>query len=251
MSPKPSLAEYLLRRLNSIYALDADDIAAVDRLPVQVADLRADQDIVREGERPTRSCFIISGTTCWFKITGKGQRQILSFHVAGDLPDLQSIHLTKMDSTLSTVSPCRMAFVQHEALHAVCSERPKVASALWRMTLIDAAVFREWVANVGGRQAYSRLAHLLCEMTMRLGAVGLAENHVCHLPITQSELADATGMSAVHVNRTLQSLRRKGLVDWRDSRLAVLDWDGLQAAGDFDPSYLHLRVAPDFAAWPT
>lgn len=251
MPTKPSLADYLLRRLNSIYALDEDDIAVVDRLPIQLVDLRADEDIIREGDRPTRCCFIVSGMTCWFKITGKGQRQILSFHVVGDLPDLQSIHLSKMDSTLSAVSPCRIAFVPHHALHAVCEERPKVASALWRMTLIDAAVFREWVANVGGRQAYARMAHLLCEMTMRLGAVGLAENYVCNLPITQGELADATGMSTVHVNRTLQALRRNGLVDWRDSKLTILDWPGLQKAGDFDPGYLHLRIPPDFKPWPT
>lgn len=249
MPETPSLAEFLLRRLNSIYALDDDDRAAVDRLPIQVSDLPADHDLVREGARPTRCCFLISGMTCWFKTTREGRRQILSFHVPGDLPDLQSIHLTTMDSTLSTMSPSRVAFVQHEVLHAICAERPKVASAFWRMTLIDAAVFREWVANVGGRQAYARVAHLLCEMALRLGAVGLAENYVCNLPITQSELADATGLSTVHVNRTLQTLRKKKLVDWKDSRLQVLDWSALRAAGDFDPSYLHLRLQPDFGSW--
>lgn len=247
---KPSLAEFLLRRLNSIYALDEDDKAAVDRLPIQVRDLPADHDIVREGERPTQCCFLMSGMTAWFKLTGEGQRQILSFHLAGDLPDLQSIHLTNMDSTLSTISRCRIAFVKHDVLHTICAERPKVASAFWRMTLIDAAIFREWVANVGGRQAYPRVAHLLCEIVMRSAAVGLAENLACSLPITQSELADATGMSTVHVNRTLQTLRRRGLVDWRDSRLEVLDWPSLQAAGDFDPSYLHLRMTPSFDPWP-
>jgi CRP-like cAMP-binding protein len=188
--------------------------------------------------------FSDEGIACWSKTTGTGKRQILSFQIPGDLPDMQSIHLTTLDSTLTTLSPCRVAFVQHEPLRAICRQRAAVASAFWRMTLIDAAIFREWVANVGSRQAYSRVAHLLCEMVVRLRAVGLADGHVCELPITQSELADATGLSTVHVNQTLQSLRRKKLIRWKDSKLEVLDWEGLPHAGDFDASYLHLIESP-------
>jgi CRP-like cAMP-binding protein len=246
MTQSLSMTHLLLRKLASISQLDDDDRIAVDRLPLQLTDLKADQDIVREGDRPSRSCFLLSGMACWFKVTGEGRRQILSFQISGDLPDLQSIHLAKLDSTLTTISPCRVAFVQHEALLEICAQRPNVANAFWRMTLIDAAIFREWVANVGGRQAYGRVSHLLCELVVRIGAVGLADKHVCELPVTQTELADATGLSTVHVNRTLQSLRKQKLIHWKDSRLEILDWPGLQEAGDFDSTYLHLMAQPLF-----
>lgn len=242
-TPVP-LTDMFLRKLDSIHVLDADDRKAVDRLPLQTAEIRADQDIVREGDRPTRSCFLLSGMAYWYKVTGEGKRQILSFQIPGDLPDMQSIHLSTLDSTLTTLSPCTVAFVQHEPLREICARRPNVASAFWRMTLIDASIFREWVANVGSRQAYGRVSHLLCEMVVRLGAVGLADKYSCELPITQTELANATGLSTVHVNRTLQALRRKKLIHWKDSRLDVLDWPGLREAGDFDATYLHLRKSP-------
>ncbi len=236
----------LLRRLSSIATLDDDDRIAVDQLPLQLTDLKADQDIVREGDRPSRSCFLLRGMACWFKMTGEGRRQILSFQISGDLPDMQSIHLATLDSTLTTISPCRVAFVQHEALRELCANRPNVANAFWQITLIDAAIFREWVANVGSRQARGRVAHLLCELVSRIRAVGLADKFVCELPVTQTELADATGLSTVHVNRTLQSLRRQKLIHWKDSQLEVLDWAGLQEVGDFDPAYLHLTTPPAF-----
>ena len=246
MTSPQSMTHLLLRKLTSIATLDDEDQIAVDRLPLQLIDLKADQDIVREGDRPSRSCFLLSGMACWFKVTGEGRRQILSFQISGDLPDIQSIHLATLDSTLTTISPCRVAFVQHEALLEICAKRPNVANAFWRMTLIDAAVFREWVANVGSRQALGRIAHLLCELVTRIRAVGLADKFVCELPVTQTELADATGLSTVHVNRTLQSLRRQKLIHWKDSQLEVLDWAGLQEAGDFDPTYLHMRTSPAF-----
>jgi CRP-like cAMP-binding protein len=246
MTNPQSMTNLLLRKLNSIATLDDEDRIAVDRLPLQLTDLKADQDIVREGDRPKRSCFLLSGMACWFKMTGEGRRQILSFQISGDLPDMQSVHLSTLDSTLITISPCRVAFVQHEALLDICAKRPNVANAFWRMTLIDAAIFREWVANVGSRQALGRVAHLLCELVVRLRAIGLADKLVFELPVTQTELADATGLSTVHVNRTLQSLRKQKLIHWKDSQLEVLDWAGLQHAGDFDPSYLHLKTPPVF-----
>jgi CRP-like cAMP-binding protein len=244
MAQPTSFTDLFLRKLDSIHTLDEEDKKAVNRLPLQVVDLKADQDIVREGDRPSRSCFILSGLACWYKVTGEGKTQILSFQIPGDLPDLQSIHLSTLDSSLTTLSPCRVAFVQHEPLREICARRPNVAGAFWRMTLIDAAIFREWVANVGSRQAYGRVSHLLCEMVVRLGAVGLAHDYSFDLPITQTELAAATGLSTVHVNRTLQTLRRKKLIRWKDSRFEVLDWQGLREAGDFDATYLHLRQSP-------
>jgi CRP-like cAMP-binding protein len=239
-STKPH-TELLIRKLESIVTLSDDEKGALASLPMQVTEIRADQDIVREGDRPSRSCLLLEGFTCTYKVTGEGKRQIMAFHVPGDIPDLQSLHLKVLDNSLGTITPCKVGFIRHETLHALCARFPRIAAALWRETLIDGAIYREWVVNVGRRVAHGRIAHLLCEMVARLRAVGLVEGDTCALPITQGELADATGLSTVHVNRTLQDLRGAGLIRLEEGSLQVLDWQGLQRAGNFDPAYLHLE----------
>ena len=231
----------LIRKLESISTLGDNERDALANLSMQVMDLRADQDIVREGDRPSRSCALLEGLACTYKITGEGRRQITAFHISGDIPDLQSLHLQVLDSSVGTITPCKVGFIQHESLRDLCERYPRIASALWRQTLIDAAIFREWTTNVGRREAYSRMAHILCEMVVRMRAVGLAQDYTCDLPITQSEFADAAGLSTVHVNRTLQELRGEELIILKGTTLQVLDWNGLTRAGDFDPTYLHLE----------
>ena len=231
----------LIRKLESIFTLDESERAALLNLPLQLTTLRADQDIVREGDRPTRSCALLEGFAATFKITPEGKRQITAFHIPGDIPDLQSLHLEVLDTSLATLTPCKVGFIQHEALHDLCERCPRIASALWRQTLIDASVFREWTVNVGRREAYARIAHILCELMVRMKAVGLAQDHTCPIPITQNEFADATGLSNVHVNRVLQALRADGLIVLKGDTLQVPDWDQLKQAGDFDPTYLHLQ----------
>jgi CRP-like cAMP-binding protein len=208
---------------------------------MQITKLRADQDVVREGDRPSRCFAILEGFACSFKHTGKGRRQIMGFFIPGDIPDLQSLHLKTLDHTLGTITPCTVGFIPHEAVRDLCSRFPRITSALWRNTLVDGAVFREWVVNNGRRDARSRMAHLLCEMLSRLRAVGLAEDHSCELPITQGEFADATGISNVHVNRVLQELRSEGLIILTGKILKIPDWEKLKEVGDFDPTYLHLE----------
>ncbi len=234
-------ANPIIAKLDSIFALSDEEKAAIMRLPLQVQDLRADQDIVREGDRPSRCCAVLEGFTGTYKMTYEGKRQINAFQIAGDIPDLQSLHLTTLDVSLSTLTPCRVAFIQHEPLRELCHSYPRIADAFWRQTLVEGSVFREWMLNVGRREAYERLAHLLCELVTRMRAVGLVEDHACELPITQSEFGDATGLSTVHVNRTIQELRAAGLISLKGKTLTVLDWDGLKRAGDFNPVYLHLE----------
>jgi CRP-like cAMP-binding protein len=231
----------LIRKLESIVSLDENERTALLNLPLQVVSLKADQDIVREGDRPTRSCALLEGFTAMFKVTAEGKRQITAFHIPGDIPDLQSLHLEVLDTSLSTLTPCKVGFIQHEALQDLCDRHPRIAKALWRETLIDAAIYREWTVNVGRREAYSRIAHILCELTVRMKAVGLTRDDTCKIPITQNEFADATGLSNVHVNRVLQALRSDGLIILKGDTLQVLDWDKLKQAGDFDPTYLHLE----------
>ena len=151
----------------------------------------------------------------------------MSFHIPGDIPDLQSLHLEIMDHSLATVVPTKVAFIPHEAVRTFLRAHPRIADVFWRETLIDAAVFREWVVNVGRRDAYARIAHVLCEIYVRLRAVGLVDGQAYQLPITQAELGDATGLSTVHVNRTLQELRGNGLITTpKGGRVVIEDWAG-------------------------
>ena len=230
----------IVRKLSSISDLQQDELAAIEGLPIQASEIRADQDVVRDGDRPSRCCLLLEGYACTYQVTGEGKRQIMAFHIAGDIPDLQSLHLRVLDVSISTLTPCKVGFVQHETLRDLCLRFPRIGSALWRETLIDAAIFRAWIANVGRRDGFSRAAHILCEMVVRLRAVGLAQGVTCELPITQTELADALGLTPVHVNRVLQDLRAARLITLKGGVLTVLDWDGLKQAGDFDATYLHL-----------
>jgi CRP-like cAMP-binding protein len=231
----------LIRKLDSIFTLTDDERKALQNLPMQVVVIKEGQDIVRAGDSPSRSCLLLSGFACVYKLTGDGKRQIVSFSIPGDVPDLQSLHLEVLDNSLSTLTPCRVGFITHEALRDLCERYPRITSAFWRETLIDAAIFREWVINVGQREAYSRMAHVFCELIVRLRAVGLVEDHACTLPITQGEFADAIGVTTVHVNRVLQEMRAEGLIELRGDRLNIPDWDQLKKAGDFSPTYLHLK----------
>ena len=231
----------MIRKLESIFALSDEEKQALSDLPMQVTVFKPDQDIVRVGDRPSQSCLILQGFTCVYKLTAEGKRQIVAFHVPGDIPDLQSLHLKVMDNSVATVSQCTLGFIPHEALHDICNRYPRITTALWRETLVDASIFREWMTGIGRREAYNRMAHLLCELKVRLKAVGLVEDKTFDLPVTQAELADAIGASTVHVNRVLQELRADGLIRSKGAQVQILDWAGLKAAGDFDPLYLHLR----------
>ena len=231
----------LIRKLESIFVLSADEKDALQSISGTVKTLEADQDIVREGERPSACCLILDGFAYRYKLTETGKRQIVSFHIPGDIPDLQSLHLEMMDHSLGTLAQSRLAFLSHDTVRDLIRRCPRIGDAFWRDTLIDSAVFREWMVGLGRREAYARVAHLLCELYVRLRSVGLTNGRAYELPITQTELGDALGISTVHVNRTLQDLRGEGLITLRAGSLTVQDWERLKAAGEFDPAYLHLR----------
>ena len=234
--------ERLIRKLQISTPIDADDVKALEQLPIIAKDIPAHTAIVREGERPAQSCLLIEGFACRSKTTDAGKRQILSIHIPGDIPDLQSLHLHLMDHDVATLSPSTVGFIPHEALRAVTRERPLIAEALWRDTLIDAAVFREWIVNVGRRSAVVRLAHLLAETGTRLQKLGLAAGDRFELPMTQLDIADALGLTPVHINRVVQELRRAGLLELRKHSVFLPDLPRLKEVGDFDDLYLHQSV---------
>jgi CRP-like cAMP-binding protein len=231
----------LVRKLESVTSLSPEEEQAILALPAIVRDIRADQDVVRDGDRPTQCCLIVDGFLCRYKDLPTGTRQIHSIHVAGDMPDLQSLHLHVMDHGLATMTPSKVAMIPHDALRQLTRAHPRLGDALWRDTLVDAAIFREWIVNVGAREAYQRIAHLICEIFLKLRAVGLAEGNTFELPLTQGEVAEATGLSTVHVNRSVMQLRADNLITWEKGSCTIESWEGLKRAGMFDPAYLHLR----------
>src|SRR5215210_6426831 len=231
--------ETIIRKLRHKSNLDSDDEAAIRRLPIQIKNIPARTFILRKGDRPAQSGLMIEGYSVLCKTTDQGKRQILSIHISGDMPDLQSLLLPVMDHDFETISPCIIGFIPHEAVRAMTRSRPLVAEALWRETLVDAAIFREWIVNVGRRQAPQRLAHLILEMRQRLAAIGREGNGHYELPMSQIDLADALGLTPVHVNRVLQALRADGLMDIRRNVVTLGDAEKLMEIGDFDDLYLH------------
>lgn len=233
----------LLAKLDSIAVLSDIERQAIQTLPTDIRMLAAGQDIVCDGDTPSYCCLIVEGWAYRYKLIGEGRRQILSFHVPGDLPDLQSLHIRTMDHSLAALTNATLAFISHESIRELTWSLPGLAEILWRETLVDAATFREWIVGLGRRSAYENMAHLFCELYLKLQAVGLAGEHRCPLPMTQGDLSDAMGLSNVHVNRVLQEMRAKGLITLRNNTLVIEAWDELIRVAAFDPTYLHLRKA--------
>jgi len=231
----------LVRKLGSRVQLDATDVDAILALPYIRRTVEAATYIVREGEPPKARCsLVLSGYAFRQKLTVQGTRQIVSFHMAGDLLDLQHLFLKRADHNVQALTRVESVEIEREALRALALERPSIGEAMWVDALIDASIFREWVMNVGRRDARSRIAHLICEFAARMDAAGLSNGGRYELPITQEQIGDATGLTSVHVNRTLRSLAADGLVH-RDKRyLTFSDRDRIQAVADFSTLYLHL-----------
>ncbi|MEG9502897.1 MAG: Crp/Fnr family transcriptional regulator [Methylorubrum extorquens] len=240
-APNSHATARLIRKLESIATLTDEQRQAIERLPVRTYDLRARQDIVRDGDKPSHCCLILEGWACRYKVLGDGRRQILSFHIPGDVPDLQSLHVHTMDHGLGTLTKAKVAFIPHENLLDLTLRHPSVGALLWRETLIDAAIFRQWMVGMGRRSAFEQVAHIFCELYLKLQAVGLAEHYRCPLPITQIDLADALGLTSVHINRVLKEMRGRSLVTLHGHTLVIEAWDELLRVTEFDPMYLQLE----------
>jgi CRP-like cAMP-binding protein len=236
----PAEQDVLIRKLQIAGPLSEADKHALRSAITRETHVKKDVDIICDGDRATSCNVLLSGWVCRYVLLPKGRRQILSFQFPGDIFDAHSFLLQEMDHSIGTLTPCRIGIIPHPTMKRLTEASPRVTRAVWRDTLVDAAIFRAWVTNIGRRSAYQRVAHLICESYLRLDAVRLAPQWELDWPITQSELADATGLTVVHINRTLKQLRDDGLVRIRKSRLTILDWPGLKSAADFDPRYLHL-----------
>lgn len=232
----------LIRKLGRLSALDDVDRCAISELPFRVATMPPGADLVREGERITQCCLLIEGYAFRYKVTANGGRQIVSFHLAGDVLDVQHLLLARADHSLQTLSDATVAWLPVTAVTALAEDRPRVGEALWRDSLIDASVFREWVLNVGRRDAKSRIAHMLCEFAVRREAAGLGTPERFDLPMSPAHIADATGLAPVQVNRMMKALTDDGLLERNGRELKIADWDRMRRVADFDVDYLHLAA---------
>lgn len=205
---------------------------------------RADAEIIAEGSRPQESCLVLEGFAARAQHLSSGKRQLTAVHIPGDFVDLHGFLLKQMDHGVIALSPCRVAFVPHAALRAVTETNPHLARMFWLSTVVDGAIQRAWITCLGRRSAIQHLAHLICELYLRLEIVGRAENGTFEFPVTQSELGDMLGLSNVHVNRILQDLRATRLIRWRGSTISIDDFEGLKTFAEFDPLYLNLAREP-------
>jgi CRP-like cAMP-binding protein len=233
------VSHLLINRLERHGPLSDEEKNVLREVTSRVRDYGPRQDIVREGDSPTESSLILEGFACRHNNLADGRRQITAIHISGDFADLHAFLLGKMDDGVSSITPCKVAHVPHSALREITKTYPHLTRVLWFTTLVDGAVHREWMTGLGRLDARERIAHVLCELFLRLQAVGLTRDHSYELPITQTELADAFGLSNVHMNRTFQDLRGEGLITSEGKTVVINDWERLQQVAQFNPDYLH------------
>jgi CRP-like cAMP-binding protein len=230
----------LALRLEAFTRLSSDDKAAIAMTCKTSRVIAPRRDLIREGENPKYVHLILDGWACRHKTLSDGRRQIVAFFLPGDFCDLNVYVLRQMDHSIGAITRLSVADISRDEMDRLTASCPRVTQALWWEALVNTAIQREWTLNVGQRTAYERIAHLLTELFLRLRAVELTNGTSCDFPLTQNDLADATGLTAVHVNRTLQELRRDGLIQLEHRRLTIPDMQQLMDAAMFNPNYLHL-----------
>ncbi|MFB6452804.1 Crp/Fnr family transcriptional regulator [Bradyrhizobium tunisiense] len=230
----------LADRLASLTDLTALDLDLLLDMPKSIAHIGTHQAILQRHEATDRCCLVLPGYLAWYVAEAQGG-QITSIHVPGDIPDLHTLYQQHAEGNLIALGPAVVALVPHSFLRELSARSAAMSRALLLMVLGDLAIQRNWASNLGSRDALSRVAHLICEITERLQAVGLARDLSLASPFTQSDLAAACGISPVHANRTIQELRRRNLLRWHGKTVAIADWPGLVRLADFDPAYLRIR----------
>lgn len=238
MADEAVLATFL-RKLEARDVVSAEERATLIACSSDEVHFPAGADLVREGARPDTSMLVVDGFTTRYRDAADGSRQITAIHIPGDFVDLHSLLLREMDHSVGALSACRVVRFPHTKLRTLTETHPHLTRLLWLMTLIDASIHREWLA-AAAQPAPEQIAHLICELHARLEITGLITNNSFPLPLTQTELGEALGLSAVHVNRSLQQLRSEGLFTWQNQVVTILDWEALQRRAAFDSRYLHL-----------
>jgi CRP-like cAMP-binding protein len=239
-----NLIERHLKKLRIRDTLSAEEEKEVRSLVSHTIQVPADRTFIRAGQELRESTLLLDGWMARAKDLQSGQRQLAELQVPGDFTDLHGFTLKRLDHEIVTITACTVGVVPHERLKAMTERFPHLTRLYWFMTNLDAAIQREWTLSLGRRTALSRMAQLFCELLVRLEIAGLASNDAYDFPLTQVEVAECLGLTAVHVNRTLQELRRMNLIEVRDRRVDILDREGLRRVAEFDPSYLYLEKVP-------
>jgi CRP-like cAMP-binding protein len=229
-----------LKKLRQRTEISADEERAIRDAVAETRRIADDQLVVRSGEELSSSFLLLDGWMARSKDLAGGERQVTELHVAGDFPDLHGFTLKRLDHDIVALSECRIAVVPHERLRQLTEKHPRLGRVYWFTTNIDAAIHRELALSLGQRSAISRMAHLFCELQVRLDVVGRARKDGYEIPLTQRELSECLGLTVVHANRTLQELRRRGLVELENRQLTIRDRRGLEGVAEFDPGYLYL-----------
>ncbi|TCH95948.1 Crp/Fnr family transcriptional regulator [Roseococcus sp. SYP-B2431] len=240
----PKEVSPLLHFLQRRDRLSAEEQTLIEALPRRMQRYRRGEEIIAQHSRPQESCLLAGGFAARLLQLADGRRQVAAMHIPGDFVDLHGLLLKVMDHSVAAVSDCRAIFVPHAALVELAEKAPHIGRLLWMSTAIDGAIQRAWIGCLGRRSAVMHLAHLICEMYLRLNAVDLAGDNRMSFPVTQSEMSDILGLSAVHVNRVAQELRRTGLITWVKGEVTIPDFQRLAAFADFDATYLNLRQEP-------
>lgn len=222
--------------------LTDSDRETLERVSANGRRVPAYTDLIQEGDNPRNVHLVLEGFVCRYKVLEDGARQIVAFFVPGDLCDLHVHILGEMDHSIGTLMDSVMVEIDPQTVEALIAN-PRINRALWWSTLVDAGTLREWLANMGQRPADQQMAHIFCELLLRLQVVGHAGEDGFIFPLTQQELADTMGITVVHVNRVLKQLRGQGLIVFSGERIRFPDVGRLRAFGGFDPNYLHLREA--------
>jgi CRP-like cAMP-binding protein len=230
----------LIAKLESVVPLADADRRALAALGDDARKVPARRNLIREGDRPEHVHLMVEGWAARYKLLPDGGRQITAFLLPGDFCDLHVTLLGEMDHGIATLSRAKVAFIPRATLDAL-ADRPGLAKAFWWATLVDEAVLRAWIVNIGRREAYAAVGHLICELYVRMTTVGLVTDHCFDLPLTQEEIADALGLTPVHVNRVLQRLRSEDLISFRHGLLTIHDYGRLEEAAGFNPNYLHIE----------
>lgn len=234
----------LVDKLSLRDRLNAEEIEALSAVLDAPKSVSAGSDIVREHTRPLHSTLLISGFSARYSTLEDGSRQITEINVSGDFIDLHSLLMKQMDHGVVALTDCVIAEAPHSGLIDITERHPHLGRLLWLDTIIDAAIHRQWLVAMGRRSGLGHLAHLVCELYLRLQAVGQTGDLTFELPLTQTTLGDALGLSTVHVSRLISELRSEGVVAWSGGRIDILDWRRLAEIAEFDPTYLRLQCEP-------
>ena len=229
-----------LKKLRRRFEISSEEERVIRDAIAEVRRVPADEVIIRAGEELNVSLLLIDGWLARTKDLAGGERQVTQLHVAGDFADLHGFALKRLDHDVTTMSDCRIAVAPHEKIREFTEKHPRLGRIYWFCTNVDAAIQRELTLSLGQRSAISRMAHLFCELYVRLNVVGRTRDDGYELPLTQRELSECLGLTVVHANRTLQELRRRGLVELENRHLKILDRRGLEGVAEFDPDYLYL-----------